>query len=93
MAIKECSEERYDRMLGILPPTVWVGKGFLVGESHDHRKCKITGKTAPTYAAFFAAFGKYYEGDPINAQTALGYVQGRFCCSRVKTSLQDTRPV
>jgi len=46
-------------------PTVWVGKGFLVGESHDHRKCKITGKIAPTYAAFFAAFGKYNEGDPI----------------------------
>jgi hypothetical protein len=65
MAIKECSEERYDEMLGVLPPTVWVGKGFLVGEPHDHRKCKITGKTAPTYAVFFAAFGRYYEGDPM----------------------------
>jgi hypothetical protein len=64
-AIKECSEERSDRTSGILPPTVWVGKGFLVGESHDHRKCKITGKIAPTYAAFSAAFSKYYEGQPI----------------------------
>ena len=66
MAIKECSEKRYDEALGVLPPTVWVGKGFLLGEPHDHRKCKITGKTAPTYAAFFNAFGKYFEGDPMS---------------------------
>jgi hypothetical protein len=65
MAIKDCSEERYDEILGVLPPTVWVGKGFLVGEPHDHRKCTITGEIAPTYAAFFAAFGKYHEGDPM----------------------------
>jgi hypothetical protein len=65
MAIKECSEERYDEMLGILPPTVWVGKGFLVGEPHDHRKCKITGKITPTFAAFFATFGRYCEGNPM----------------------------
>jgi hypothetical protein len=63
--IKECSEQRYDQMLGILPPIVWVGKGFLVGEPADHRKCKITGKTAATYAAFFNAFGRYFEGDPM----------------------------
>jgi hypothetical protein len=56
MAIKECSEERYDTMLGILPPHLWIGKGFLVGEPHDHRECKIAGHTAPTYAAFFNAF-------------------------------------
>lgn len=64
MAIKECSEERYDTMLGILPPHLWIGKGFLVGEPHDHRECKITGHTAP-YAAFFNAFGTLYEGDPM----------------------------
>jgi hypothetical protein len=65
MAIKECTEERYDEMLGILPPALWVGKGFLVGEPYDHRKCKITGKIAPTYAAFFNAFGRYFEGDAL----------------------------
>jgi hypothetical protein len=33
MAIKECSVERYDHMLGILPPALWLGKGFLVGDA------------------------------------------------------------
>jgi hypothetical protein len=65
MAIKECSDERYDKMLGVCRQPFGSGKGFLVGEPHDHRKCTITGKIAPTYAAFFAAFGKYYEGDPM----------------------------
>jgi hypothetical protein len=35
MPWKEVSEARYDEMLGILPPAMWVGKGFLVGEPHD----------------------------------------------------------
>ena len=65
MMIRECSEERYDEMLGILPPALWLGKGFLVGEPADHRRCKITKKVMPTYAAFFNAFGRYYEGDPM----------------------------
>jgi hypothetical protein len=65
MAIKECNEARYDGILGIVPPPLWLGKGFLVGEPHDHRRCKVTLKMMPTYAAFFYAFGKYYEGDPM----------------------------
>jgi len=40
--IKECTEERYNEMLGVLPPALWLAKGFLVGEPHDHRRCKIT---------------------------------------------------
>jgi len=40
--MKECSEERYDEMLGILPPAVMLGKGFLVGGSFDHRTCSVT---------------------------------------------------
>lgn len=67
MAIKECTEKRCDFMLGIVPPHLWIGKGFLVGEPIDHRKCKITGKTAPTYAAFFHAFGRYFEGDAMTS--------------------------
>jgi hypothetical protein len=63
--IRECTEEHYDEMLSVLPPALWLGKGFLVGEPHDHRRCKITKKVMPTYAAFFNAFGKYYEGDPM----------------------------
>jgi hypothetical protein len=29
MTIKECTEKRYDQMLGILPPQLWLAKGFL----------------------------------------------------------------
>jgi hypothetical protein len=65
MAIKECSEERYEEMLGILPPALWLAKGFLVGEPHDHRSCRVTGQFAPTFAAFFEHKGKHYEGDPM----------------------------
>jgi hypothetical protein len=66
--IKECTEKRYDYMLGIVPPHLWIGKGFLVGEAVDHRKCKITGKISPTYVAFFNAFGKFYESDPMTVK-------------------------
>jgi hypothetical protein len=65
MAIKECTEERYDEMLGILPPQLWLAKGFLVGEPFDHRRCKIIKKVLPTYTAFFFAFRRFYEGDPM----------------------------
>lgn len=59
---KEVDEARYDEMLGILPPAYWDGKGFLVGEPFDHRTCKISGYTTPTFAAFVSHKGKYYEG-------------------------------
>ena len=62
---KQCSEQRYDYMLGILPPALMDSKGFLVGEPHDHRPCKVLGQTAPTYAAFIHQAGKFYEGDPM----------------------------
>jgi hypothetical protein len=31
-AIKEITEERYDDQLGVLPPTLWLHYGFLLGE-------------------------------------------------------------
>jgi hypothetical protein len=65
MMIKECSAERYDEMLGILPPALWLANRFLVGEPADHRRCKITKKVLPTYSAFFFAYGRYYESDPM----------------------------
>jgi hypothetical protein len=65
MAITECAEERYDQMLGILPPTLWLEYGFLAGHPHGHRECLVTGQVLPTYAAFFYGFGRYYEGDPM----------------------------
>ncbi len=66
MGIKECSAERYDEMLSILPPALWLGNRFLVGEPASHRRCTITKKTVPVYSAFFFAFGKYYESDPMS---------------------------
>jgi hypothetical protein len=65
VAIKECSTERYDEMLSILPPALWLANRFLVGEPADHRRCTITKKVLPTYSAFFFAYGKCYESDPM----------------------------
>ena len=31
ISFKEVDEFRYDEMLGVLPPALWIGKGFLVG--------------------------------------------------------------
>jgi hypothetical protein len=61
---KEVSEARYDEALGVLSPTKWLGKGFLMGEPHDHRLCTVTNKIRQTYASFIQAFGRYYEGEP-----------------------------
>lgn len=59
---KQCTEERYDEMLGALPPALWLAKGFLVGEPADHRTCTVRGHVAPTYAAFVQHDGTFYEG-------------------------------
>ena len=59
---KEVPSERYDDMLGMLPPAVYSLHGFLVGEPHDHRKCTVSGLTRATYAAFIHYKGSYYEG-------------------------------
>jgi hypothetical protein len=60
---KEIDEARYDEMLGVLPPALWIDKGFLVGEAFDHRRCKATGRWAASFAAFILYRGRYYESD------------------------------
>ena len=60
---KEVDEARYDEMLGVLPPALWIDKGFLVGEPFDHRRCKATGRLAASFAAFICYRGKYYESE------------------------------
>jgi hypothetical protein len=62
-AFKEVDKARYDEMLGVLPPALWVDKGFLVGEPFDHRRCKVTGRLTASYAAFIRYRGKYYESE------------------------------
>ncbi len=59
--MQECFEERNDEMLGILPPALMLGKGFLVGEPFDHRTCKVRNVVRASYAAFFQHKGKFYE--------------------------------
>ena len=60
---KEVDEARYNEMLGVLPPALWLDKGFLVGEPYDHRRCKETGGFAASFAAFIRYRGKYYESE------------------------------
>jgi hypothetical protein len=60
---KEIDEARYDEMLGVLPPALWIDKGFLVGEPFDHRRCKATGRFTASFAAFICHRGKYYESE------------------------------
>jgi hypothetical protein len=59
--MQECSEERYDEMLEILPPALWLAKGFLVGEPFDHRTCSVTKVVRASYAAFFQHKDKFFE--------------------------------
>lgn len=59
---KEVDEERYDEMLGMMWPALWLQHGFLVGEPFDHRVCKVSGQVRATYAAFLQHNGKFYEG-------------------------------
>ncbi len=58
---KEVGEARYDEMLGVLPPALWIDKGFLVGEPFDLRRCKATGHFTASFSAFIHYRGKYYE--------------------------------
>ena len=63
--IREITAERYNEALEILPPALWLANRFLMGEPADHRRCKITNNVLPTYSAFFFAYGKFYESDPM----------------------------
>lgn len=62
MTWKRCNAERYEEMLGCLPPRVMSLLGFLVGEPSTHRRCAVSGDVRATYAAFVQDGGQYYEG-------------------------------
>lgn len=62
---KEIDQKRYDEILAMIPPSFWLGYGFLFGEAASQRACTVTGKVEPTYEAFVYAFGRFYEGDPM----------------------------
>jgi hypothetical protein len=50
--VKECSSERYFERLYVLPPAVWIGKGFLVEEPIDRRECQVTGMGSTNLCRF-----------------------------------------
>ncbi len=52
----ETDEHTYTNMLEVLPPALWIGGGFLVGEPWDHSY--ETG--APRFAAYLHRNGRYY---------------------------------
>lgn len=62
MKWKEITEERYMEALEVLPPAVWLSKGFLLGEPETHRKCHVCGAYCPAFAPFISHGGKFYEG-------------------------------
>lgn len=60
---KEIDEARYTEMLEILPPALWLTKGFLVGEPYTHRECKETKQFRAAFTPFLSLGGKFFEGD------------------------------
>ncbi len=57
----QVSEDRYDEMLGVLPPAIMTGLGFLVGEPQDHSKCPVTGKFGALFSAFANVDDEFFE--------------------------------
>ncbi len=55
---EEVTAERYNEMLGALPPERMVSNAFLVGEPTDHRG----DNGEPRFQMFFRDSGKYYDG-------------------------------
>ena len=56
---KEVTEERFDEMLGALPPIAFSHSGFLVGEAWTHRI--INGRERAAYMGLKRFDGKFYE--------------------------------
>lgn len=63
MAWKLVTEDRYDEMLGVVPPLDWVSKGFLVGEQWCDKECSVIALPSPAYTAFVSYMGRFYEND------------------------------
>lgn len=53
----ECSETDYNYGLECLPPALWEGSKFLVGEPSSH-----TAEGFPTFQPFFQVEHRYYRG-------------------------------
>lgn len=51
------THDRYHEMLNVLPPELWIGGGFLVGEPMDH---DVT-NGQPRYSAYWHRGGEYVK--------------------------------
>ena len=60
---KQTTKERFWEMLGVLPPTIQTGAGFLVGEPWRHRICAVSHTVEPAFQAHVQIGEKYYEAD------------------------------
>jgi len=63
MTYHDTTEEQYFDMIGAVPPAAYGAGGFLVGEASSFRVCRITGREAYIYEAFFDLDGRYRQAD------------------------------
>jgi len=59
---KEITEAQYHDALEVLPPALWLSKGFLLGEPETHRTCTVCNQVRPTYAAYVTWDARYFAG-------------------------------
>lgn len=77
MTYHETTQERFDYMLGVLPPTAYYASGFLVGEPVSTRACAVTGCVAYTFRALFDIGGKFLQADePMTVQEFMAIKEG-----------------
>jgi hypothetical protein len=55
---REVSEAHYDEMLGVVPPALMTGLGFLVGEPMRHNR-----NGEPEFCAFANMGGRFFAAD------------------------------
>ena len=60
---KPIDEADYDDALGMLPPALQTGIGFLMGEPATHRTCSVHGGVKPTFAAFIHKGERFFKAD------------------------------
>jgi hypothetical protein len=60
MKFIKVTEDKFDEMLGCVPPIEWERNRFLVGEPNDHRRCRVTGRFLETYHGYWRFDGQCY---------------------------------
>jgi hypothetical protein len=67
------TQAEYTRMLEVLPPALWQGGAFLVGEPMDHD----LQSGVPRFAAYWARWGRYFIASrPLTCAELLAALKG-----------------